>query len=60
MARTWQWIDNHHGPMGWFSHRDKRQHEGQPAFTNGTWRAVSAEEVARNRATDSRLYYEQS
>lgn len=56
----WQWMDNHHGPMGWFSDEDKKEYEGTVEFRNGTWRRLSAEEVATNNRALARLYYEQS
>jgi hypothetical protein len=58
----WQWMDNHFGPMGWFSDKDKRKHERSNTsdFCNGEWRKVSKEEVDSANSWLSRLYHEQS
>ena len=56
----WQWMDNHFGPMGWFSDRQKVEHEGTAEFLDGYWRLLSESEVAFMSASVSRLAYEQS
>jgi hypothetical protein len=56
----WQWIDDHFGPMGWFSDQEKSKHEGTGEFINGHWRALSKEEVESFARDIGRLAYEQS
>jgi hypothetical protein len=54
----WQWVSNHFGPMGWFTDEQKAEHESK--FTDGWWRPLSVEEVARMSAAIGGLAYEQS
>lgn len=56
----WQWIDDHFGPMGWFTDEAKTQLEGTKEFQHGHWRPISAEELAQANADLGRLAYEQS
>jgi len=56
----WQWMDDHFGPMGWFTDEEKAQHEGTPEFSNGHWRLIPEAEVASMDAAIGRLAYEQS
>lgn len=56
----WQWVDDHFGPMGWFSSVDKKRFENTKEVSAGHWRPLDPEEVASMRATIGRLAYEQS
>jgi len=56
----WQWVDDHFGPMGWFSSADKKRLEKTKEFAAGHWRKLSREEVTQFRSYVARLAYEQS
>lgn len=56
----WQWMDNHFGPMGWFSDEEKAEHEGKPEFQNGHWRPIPEEERASMARAIGALAYEQA
>lgn len=57
---TWQWVDNHFGPMGWFTDADKTKYEGTEEFSNGKWVPVTPEELAEFNQWLGRMLYEQS
>lgn len=53
----WQWVSDHHGPMGWFTDADKDRFEGTPEFSDGHWREVGPEErdqASARHAEDAR------
>lgn len=56
----WQWMDHNFGPMGWFTHEERAEHNGKPEFSNGHWRPISVEEVESMNAAIGQMAYEQS
>ena len=60
MNSQWQWMDDHSGPMGWFSDADKKRLENTKEFSSGHWRQLGPDEITSMKALVGRLAYEQS
>lgn len=54
-AKYWEWIDDHFGPMGWFTDSEKEVAN----FTGGFWRPVAKKEQESMRLWLTQFTYEQ-
>ena len=56
----WQWMDDHYGPMGWFTDAEKQENEGSEEFSGGHWRPLPKQERDAMNAWYRQAAYEQS
>lgn len=56
----WQWMDDHYGPMGWFTDAEKDKHEGTEEFAQGHFRPLTPEERDSMNRWHARLASEQA